>query len=172
MGLNINDHAFTLHNKMELLRTNITTFSMLSMLYISKPIYLSISGGGVVLTAVYLINHLPTPLLSNKSPFELLYHRLPTLDHLRIFGCLCYATMTHPIQKFDARATPCIFVGYPMGQKGYKLLICTAPNFLSIKMFNSMNIFFISPLSHLNLNLLRPLMFFLTQFLTFPNHLL
>ncbi|KAL5841854.1 hypothetical protein ACOSQ3_012457 [Xanthoceras sorbifolium] len=77
--------------------------------------------GECVLTAVYLINRLPSPLLSNKTPFEMLYSRPPSLDHLKVFGCLCYATVVHPIKKFEPRAKCCIFVGYPTGQKGYKL---------------------------------------------------
>lgn len=77
--------------------------------------------GECVLTAVYLINRLLSPLLSNKSPFELLYNRPSSLAHLKVFGCLCYATVVHPTHKFDPRATRCVFVGYPTGQKGYKL---------------------------------------------------
>lgn len=38
--------------------------------------------GECVLTATYLINCMPTPLLSGKSPYELLYDRAPSLDHL------------------------------------------------------------------------------------------
>lgn len=77
--------------------------------------------GECVLTEVYLINRLPSPLLSNKSLFELLYHCPPSFHHLKVFGCLCYATVVHPTQKFDPRAKRCIFVGYPTGHKGYKL---------------------------------------------------
>ena len=78
--------------------------------------------GECVLTAVYLINRIPTPLLSNKSPFEVLYNRPPSLTHLRVFGCECYVTNVHPKQKFDPRASICVFLGYPHGKKGYKVL--------------------------------------------------
>jgi len=75
--------------------------------------------GECVLTAVYFINRSPTPLLSNKSPFEVLYNRPPSLAHLWVFGCECYATNVHPQQKFDHRASIYVFIGYPW-PKGYK----------------------------------------------------
>ena len=58
--------------------------------------------GECALTAVHIINRLPSSLLKNKSPFELLYHRPPSLSHLRVFGCLSYATVVHPKHKFDS----------------------------------------------------------------------
>ena len=77
--------------------------------------------GECVLTAVYLIKRISSPLLSSKSPFEMLYNRPPSLNHLKVFGCLCYATNVHPLKKFEPRAKSYIFVGYPTNQKGYKL---------------------------------------------------
>ena len=74
-----------------------------------------------VSTAVYVINRLPTPLLSQQTPFERLYQKCPSYSHLRVLGCLAYATDTHIAHKFAPRAKRCIFLGYPAGQKAYKL---------------------------------------------------
>lgn len=82
------------------------------------PLYL---WGECVLTAVYLINRTPSPLLSNLTPYERLYNRSPSYAHIRVFGCKCFATINQPKHKFEPRATPCVFVGYPSGHKGYKL---------------------------------------------------
>lgn len=77
--------------------------------------------GESIQTACYLINRLPTPLLSRTTPYKLLHHKPPIYSHFRVFGCLCYATNLTPIHKFDVRARRCIFIGYPLGQKGYRV---------------------------------------------------
>jgi hypothetical protein len=65
--------------------------------------------------ACYLINHLFTPLLKHKSPYELLHNKFPDYSNLQVFGCLYYATNLLPKHKFDARAHQYIFFGYPLG---------------------------------------------------------
>ncbi|CAL2225396.1 unnamed protein product [Prunus armeniaca] len=77
--------------------------------------------GECVLTAVHLINRFPTPLLSFHTPFERLYSKTPSFSHLRVFGCLAYATNVHVTHKFAPRAIPSVFLGYPLGQKAFKL---------------------------------------------------
>ena len=76
-----------------------------------------------VLTATYVINKIPTQLLQNRSPFEVLNRKAPSYTHLKAFGCLCYAsTLLSTKDKFSPRSRACVFLGYPPGVKGYKLL--------------------------------------------------
>uniref|UniRef100_A0A1J3G7B5 Retrovirus-related Pol polyprotein from transposon TNT 1-94 n=1 Tax=Noccaea caerulescens TaxID=107243 RepID=A0A1J3G7B5_NOCCA len=79
--------------------------------------------GDCVLTAVFLINRLPTPLLKDRTPFETLTGKKLDYKGLRVFGCLAFcSTSSKGRHKFQPRARPCIFLGYPTGYKGYKLL--------------------------------------------------
>ena len=43
-----------------------------------------------VTTTSFLINRMPTPLLANQSPYEILFKHLPDVSFLKTFGCLCY----------------------------------------------------------------------------------
>ena len=70
--------------------------------------------GDCVLTATYITNRLPTPILNNVSPYEKLFKRKPNYNHLKTFGCLVMAF--NPAlnrDKFSEREVPCTFLGYP-----------------------------------------------------------
>uniref|UniRef100_A0A2N9GG32 Integrase catalytic domain-containing protein n=1 Tax=Fagus sylvatica TaxID=28930 RepID=A0A2N9GG32_FAGSY len=78
-----------------------------------------------ITTTVHLINRLPTPKLTHKTPWELLFHKPPDLTHLKTFGCLCFPLLRpYNTHKLQPRSTPCIFLGYPSHSKGY---ICLDP---------------------------------------------
>ncbi|KAJ4769875.1 Retroelement pol polyprotein-like [Rhynchospora pubera] len=76
--------------------------------------------GECVLTASHLINRTPTPLLENKTPYEVLFGKPPSYNSMRIFGCLCYIK-SHTSDKFETRSRKCVFVGYPFGKKGWRV---------------------------------------------------
>ncbi|CAA7043466.1 unnamed protein product [Microthlaspi erraticum] len=79
--------------------------------------------GDCVLTVVFFINRLPSLVLGNLSPFEKLTSKIPEYHSLKSFGCLCYSsTSPKNRHKFNPRAKACVFLGYPSGFKGYKLL--------------------------------------------------
>ncbi|XP_021714729.1 uncharacterized protein LOC110682706 [Chenopodium quinoa] len=84
------------------------------------PIYF---WGECVLAAVhYLINRTPTPLLQNKTPFEILFGYPPSYNVIRTFGCLCVAhNQKTKGDKFESRTRKCVFLGYPFGKKGWSL---------------------------------------------------
>jgi len=75
---------------------------------------------------------LPTLVLGNKTPYELLMKSPPSYDHLRIFGYLAFTS--NPFRhhdKFQPRGVPCLFLDYPSTQKGYKLFnMLTKPEFV------------------------------------------
>ena len=107
-----------------------------------------------MLTAAFLINRTPTPVLGNKSPFELLYNVHVDYPLLKVFHCLAFAsTYSAHRTKSDPRARICVFLGYPVGMKGYKLYdLQTKQFFVSRDVTFHETIFpfhSISPLDHL-----------------------
>ncbi|PKU73657.1 Retrovirus-related Pol polyprotein from transposon TNT 1-94 [Dendrobium catenatum] len=76
-----------------------------------------------LLTAVHIINRLPSPNTFNKSPYELLYKHPPIYNHLKVFGCLCYPWLKPYVNnKLSPLSSPCVFIGYAVQQKGYHCL--------------------------------------------------
>ncbi|KAI3680197.1 hypothetical protein L2E82_50582 [Cichorium intybus] len=72
-------------------------------------------------SATFIINRLPTKVLDNQSPFQVLYSRLPNYDNFRTFGCQVYPYLRdYSAHKLAPRSIPCIFLGYNSQYKGYK----------------------------------------------------
>lgn len=78
--------------------------------------------GEAVRTATYLINKALTPILQNRTLFDLFVGKSLSIDHLRIFGCLCYMNaLPTKRDKLDPRAVKGVFIGYPYNKKSYKV---------------------------------------------------
>lgn len=74
-------------------------------------------------TAVFLINKMPTKVLNNQIPHQLLYHSPPDYSTLRVFGCLCFPWLRpYMDHKLQPRSTKCVFLGYCTFTKGYRCL--------------------------------------------------
>ncbi|EOY08441.1 Uncharacterized protein TCM_022873 [Theobroma cacao] len=94
--------------------------------------------GEAILTATHILNRIPTKGLLDKSPYKLLYSKIPSYEYLRVFGSLCFvSSLTQNRKKFDKRAIKCVFLRYPNGIKRYKVLDISAKKFII-----SRNVFF------------------------------
>nr|GEY09153.1 hypothetical protein [Tanacetum cinerariifolium] len=63
----------------------------------------------------------PLSILAGKSPFFLVYGHEPSLSHIRVFGCLCYASILNNSDKFSSMSEKCVLIGYSNFKRGYKL---------------------------------------------------
>lgn len=80
--------------------------------------------GECVQAATYITNRLPSHLLGNKTPYEVLHTALPDYTHMKCFGCFVVMASNEKTNhdKMNPRGLPCVFLGYPQTQRGYKLL--------------------------------------------------
>ncbi|KAJ9552467.1 hypothetical protein OSB04_016512 [Centaurea solstitialis] len=77
--------------------------------------------GEAAFTAVYTINRHPTPILQQKSPYEVLHGISPAYNLLKVWGCACFVQLQpHEHTKLQPRARLCLFLGYGIEHKGYR----------------------------------------------------
>jgi len=82
--------------------------------------------GEAIITAAKVLNRLPTKAnANNMTPHEAWFGKKPSIKHLRVFGCIAYATLPIEIigkgNKPAPRAIKCCFLGY-YGNRMYRLL--------------------------------------------------
>ena len=77
--------------------------------------------GEAAFTAVYTINQCPSPIVQNQTPYDFLFVSSPSYDLLRVFGCVCFVLLQdHERNKLQSHSRLCCFLGYRIGQKGYR----------------------------------------------------
>ncbi|KAL2241037.1 UNVERIFIED_CONTAM: Retrovirus-related Pol polyprotein from transposon TNT 1-94 [Sesamum indicum] len=77
--------------------------------------------GKAVLTAAHLINVSPSVPLLGKTPEHVWTGKILDLSALRVFECSAFVHQS--VDKLEPRAIKCVFIGYPMGVKGYRLWV-------------------------------------------------
>jgi Reverse transcriptase (RNA-dependent DNA polymerase) len=65
------------------------------------------------------------PQGQHLTAYQLFWRVAPSVQHLRVIGCLAYVLVpdTPARKKLDARAVPAVFVGYNMHCKAYRFLL-------------------------------------------------
>lgn len=85
----------------------------------------------VFLTAVYLINRLPSTAQHNECPYSKLYKKNPDYSGLRAIVCRCFPSLRHLNgSKFSKKTFPCVFIGYSPIHKGYRCMEPTTKRFI------------------------------------------
>ena len=75
-----------------------------------------------VSTAVYIRNRCPTKAVKGMTPYEALFGSKPSVNHLRIFGCIAYSHVAKDERrKLDSKSRKLILLGYADNRKAYCL---------------------------------------------------
>ena len=76
----------------------------------------------VVETVCHLANRSSSSTLEDKTPHEVWTGKKSSLLHMWVFGCDAYVHVPkEKITKLDSKYERCIFIGYEIDLKGYKL---------------------------------------------------
>ncbi|KAJ0588783.1 putative RNA-directed DNA polymerase [Helianthus annuus] len=60
----------------------------------------------------------------NKTPYNIINNRIPSVKFLHTFGCRCFVFNDfESLEKFDKKAENGIFLGYSMSSKAYRIFI-------------------------------------------------
>jgi len=98
--------------------------------------------GEAFTTAVYIINLLPTVVLNNVSPYQLLFNKTPDYRFLKTFGCACYPMLrAYNSNKLTMRSSLCLFIGYNPHFKGYICMSPTGKRYISRHVIFNENVF-------------------------------
>lgn len=79
--------------------------------------------GDCLCVATYIINRTQSIQHDGLTPYQVLFKEVPTFQDLKVFGCLCFATVVpHHTDKFAPLAVKGVFVGYPFAKKDFKVM--------------------------------------------------
>lgn len=82
-----------------------------------------------LISSVYLINRLPTPVLNQISPWKKAFKVKPDYNFLKIFISVCLPY--YQSHKFQQHSTKCVFLGYNKSHNGYKCFSSSGTLYIS-----------------------------------------
>jgi hypothetical protein len=97
------------------------------------------------LTALYLINRLPSKVIQSQTPMEHLFSNSGDYSLLHIFGCACWLNLRpYNKHKLSFRSKQCAFLGYSNLHKRYKCLdISTSYIYIYLVILSLTRLFFL-----------------------------
>ena len=76
-------------------------------------------------TSIYILNRCPTKAVLNLTPKEVWLGHKPSVSHMKVFGCIAYAHVPkEKRRKLDDKSVKCIFIGYSIETRSYRLFDC------------------------------------------------
>ena len=86
-----------------------------------------------ILTAFYLINHMPSTPLRGEIPLRRLCPDMEIFSLTsRVFGCVAFVQdLTLNLDKLASQFVRCVFVGYSCTQQGYKCFISSTRKYIA-----------------------------------------
>ncbi|GJZ10170.1 putative ribonuclease H-like domain-containing protein [Tanacetum coccineum] len=95
-------------------------------------------------TACYVLNRVLVTKPHNKTPYELIISRAPSISFMRPFGCSVTILNTlDPLGKFDGKAEEGFLVGYSVNSKAFKVF-----NSQTIKVEENLHVNFLENKPH------------------------
>jgi transposase InsO family protein len=92
-------------------RMNQTVVSMARCLLKAKGVPTKFWGEAVTMV-VYLLNRGTMKSVAGKMPYEAWHGRHPSVQHLRVFGCVAHVKVTRPnLKKLEDRSTRMVLFG-------------------------------------------------------------
>lgn len=75
-----------------------------------------------VMMAYYIRNRCPTRALKEGVPYTAWTSKVPTAAHFKAFGVVAHMLEKGKnLRKFDSKTRRCIFIGYSLESKAYRL---------------------------------------------------
>lgn len=72
--------------------------------------------------AVHILNRSPTAVLGDVTPIEKWSSHKPSVNHLRVFGCVAFAMIPYEKRtKLDEKSVTCVMFGVSKESKAYRL---------------------------------------------------
>lgn len=76
----------------------------------------------VAVRAVFILNRSPTSAVKERTPFEVIKGVKPSIEHLRVFGCVGNVCVDSQFRKkLDPKTQKCVLFGYCEDMKAYKM---------------------------------------------------